>query len=249
MKKYFILFILFQILFLSSNLWAGNILLLHADASRAEAVRTALASTNLLGTIDIIDMGIQTPTLSTLLSYSAIFAWTNTSPQNGVLLGDTLANYVDAGGGLLINTYAISSSWSITGRLQTTGYAPLIIGSTGTVSNVLNIVTPDPIFNGVNISNAITFSNSNYALPSLAPGATLLATSNTGTNMIARNATGNIISMNIFPGNNTNSDTSRLFANALLSVQGHLAIPEPGTILLLSIALLGLNFYKYSKKR
>lgn len=228
---------------------SADILLLHAEGSDADPfvtnVQTALGGFG-LGNIDILSATTGTPTLAQLSSYDAVFAWTNFIPADGVALGNVLADYVDAGGGLLLNTYSYSNPWSIGGRMQTNGYSPLVNNSTnGDPGSILNALVMDAIFDGVNLANVIDFTNGNYALPGLDVGATLLADNGAGINMIARNAMGNIIGMNIFPGLNTNADAARLYANALLSVQ---RVPEPGTLSLLGLGLIALGLRQRRKK-
>jgi hypothetical protein len=172
-----------------------------------------------------------TPTLGQLNSYDVVFAYTDFAPSDPVALGNVLADYVDAGGALVLATYAYSDpfgtdDYSVKGRIMTPGYAPLVNlgeGFVGDVSGSLVAVVPaDPIFSGVDLPSLAYFHNPNFAHPGLDLGAELLATDGAGINMIARNAAGSIIGMNLFLagggflGNNT--ELYELLNNSLLSV-------------------------------
>lgn len=167
--------------------------------------------------VDSFDADAGTPTLVQLLPYDAILAFSNSTPLDPSGLGDVLADAVDAGRFVTIGTYGISLPWAITGRMQTTGYNPLVIASNADVSGTLSAVVPtDPIFTGVTLA-AITYShNSNFAHPTLDTGATLLATDGAGVNMIARSASGRVMGINLFPDasdSENNAEFYKLVAN------------------------------------
>jgi hypothetical protein len=187
-------------------------------------------------------LGNITPTLAVLNSYDAILSYSNNPYANPTGLGNVLADYVDGGGGLVLATYSFSSSWTVGGRITTSGYSPLIIASTGDVSGTLTAVVPgDPIFAGVNLAGLTYFHNYNFAHPGLDAGATLLAKDASNYNMIARNSNGLIIGMNLFPwtfyGDN-NGEFYKLLGNSLVSVTN--PVPIPGAVWLLGSGLLGL---------
>ncbi|MRW94320.1 PEP-CTERM sorting domain-containing protein [Duganella sp. FT80W] len=182
-----------------------------------------------------------------LSGYSAVLAFTNYPPANPSGLGDILKQYVDNGGGLVINTYAFSDPWSITGGITNSGYAPLVnVGSNGYVSGLLVQTAPSAIFTGVNLGTLTYFNNSNFSHPTLDAGATLLADDGYGINMIAINASGNIIANNTFPNlDPNNGDYYRLTANELLAVG---AVPEPETYAMLLIGLSAIGFAAKRRK-
>ena len=63
--------------------------------------------------VDIISTtpfgGGGTPTLNTLLQYDAVLHWTNDSNADSVSLGNVLADYIDAGGGVVVAVFANTS--------------------------------------------------------------------------------------------------------------------------------------------
>jgi len=54
--------------------------------------------------------GGYTPTLIDLLQYDAILHWTNTSNEDSVGLGNSFADYADAGGGIVVSVFANTST-------------------------------------------------------------------------------------------------------------------------------------------
>lgn len=124
----------------------------------------------------------------------------------------------------MLATYSLSAQWAVGGGIMTDGYSPL--EATGNLTDVSgNVVPTDPsdvIFNNVDFSqiNGNIFHNSNFAHAQLDAGAELLATDGAGENIIARNADGSVIAMNMFPGfeDASEADVWHLFANALADV-------------------------------
>ncbi len=145
-------------------------IILSADPQTAPAAQ--LQATGFFDSITVIDVRSVTPTLAQLAEYETILAYTNFVPADAIALGDTLADYVDAGGHLAMATYAYSNPWDIEGRITTTGYAPLTnVAVNGTVSGNLVATLPgDPIFAGIDVNAVSYFNNLNFAHPGLMPG-------------------------------------------------------------------------------
>jgi hypothetical protein len=107
---------------------AQNFLLLVADSAAASGpVRDSLLATGLVTSVDIypFSTSLPTPTLAELMMYDAVITWTNQSYADGAALGDVLADYVDAGRGVVCAVYCVSTTTanrSLTGRWQTGGY-------------------------------------------------------------------------------------------------------------------------------
>ena len=75
--------------------------------------RDVLVADGRFSQVDIISTtpygGGGTPALSTLLQYDAVLHWTNDSNADSVSLGNVLADYVDAGGGVVVAVFANTS--------------------------------------------------------------------------------------------------------------------------------------------
>jgi hypothetical protein len=216
-----------------------SVLVLGADTDNT--ITAGLQSTGLLGSVSYYAAYASTPALVDLSGYDAVLAFTNFAPADPAGFGNVLQQYVDNGGGLVLNTYAFSAQWAAGGGITTAGYSPLVnSGNTGDVSGNLEKAGSSAIFDGVDLNTLTYFHNANYAQPGLDAGATLLATDGNGVNMIAISANGRIIANNIYPNYGTNNgDFYRLTANELLSVS---AVPEPGTYAMLVIGLCAVGF-------
>ena len=64
-------------------------------------VQQKIAGTGMFDAVDIFDAGIGTPTLAQLIQYESLFVFSNDTFFDRDALGDVLADYVDAGGGVV----------------------------------------------------------------------------------------------------------------------------------------------------
>ena len=104
-----------------------NIALLGAETENDALtdVRDKLLATGTFASITIINVHELTPTCVELLLYDGVLVWSNSSFYNSVELGDNLAEYVDAGGGVVVTSFCFSNFTSehiINGRFRTSGY-------------------------------------------------------------------------------------------------------------------------------
>ncbi|MEO0082659.1 MAG: T9SS type A sorting domain-containing protein, partial [candidate division WOR-3 bacterium] len=79
--------------------------------------------------IEYMDVQNATPTLAQLMPYDAVGAQSNYAYSNKVALGDTLAAYVDAGGGVVLGHFSFASGWEMGGAIMTGNYATITAGS------------------------------------------------------------------------------------------------------------------------
>ncbi len=168
---------------------------------------------------------LATITLDDLLPYSVVmvqndFKWSSAG-TDATTIGNLLADYIDAGGKVIVNMYTYSyDEWGMSGRFITEGYGPFVgttqdiwgEGSLGTIYDPLN-----PIMSGVS-----TISDSwGHQDPTLASNAVLLADWSDGQPMVAYND--NVIGLNLIgiTGNTAfTSDLGTLFHNAVLYLGG-----------------------------
>jgi hypothetical protein len=131
-----------------------------------------------------------TPTLAELQAFDAVLVFTNSTPQSSVNLGNNLADYVDAGGGVVLNMFAIRASVAnrtIEGRFLTDNYYCIerSVGASTTGSATLGTVhvPASPLMAGV-----ATFDGGTSGFRSPAPlnaNATRIADWSTGQILIA----------------------------------------------------------------
>ncbi len=161
-----------------------DIAVLHAegDPTWPADVKSKLQNFADFGAIDIISVLSSTPTLDQLLVYSAVLVETDNTPQDPVLLGNVLADYVDNRGGVVLMHASMSDPWGLLGRFRTGGYG--LIGfyqgqraGPGTLGDILD--PTHPLMEGVN-----TFIGGGYSgrpnTSTIAQG-TLVASWNDGT--------------------------------------------------------------------
>ena len=82
-------------------------------SQRFTDLRDVLVADGRFSTVDIFSttrFGTGTPSLSELMNYDAIIHWTNDSNEDAVSLGNVLADYVDAGRGVVQAVFANTST-------------------------------------------------------------------------------------------------------------------------------------------
>lgn len=103
---------------------AGIYLMAQADPDDA-AMRAQVAG--FLGsTVDYYDASDGTPSLALLQSYDAVFVWANQAFADRDAYGNVLADYVDAGGRVVLGAFTTyTSGFSLGGRIMLSGYSPV----------------------------------------------------------------------------------------------------------------------------
>ena len=204
-----------------------KVLLFHGnDPSGAGSLETNLIATGLLTADDIDIMGMTStlPPLATLSNYDCIIVFTDGSPSNPVANGDRLKEYVQAGGRVVLSTYALSlptDPWEMQGGIMDDGFNPLDLTNTRQEAFPRSLdfgtaQTSHCLLNGV--SDFDYGGNYNYCDVTLDPGATLIGSDNYGIPLIAINASGNVIGINLYPGDafNKSAGVFRTYANACI---------------------------------
>jgi hypothetical protein len=205
--------------------------------------QTALQATGLFAAVDIINVtttGGGTPTLAQLLQYDALLCYTNSTPADNNAWGDVLADYVDAGGGVVVSVFAnstLTAGRNIGGRWQT-GYE-VVLDQGGTTSNagagLGNVLVPGhPAMNGV---TAFTGGNlgSRPTSTALEVGAFVVAEWTDGKILVAQGANPRRIDLGFYPPQASCSQSGwatggdLLMANALLAVAGGAQFGPYGT--------------------
>jgi len=127
----------------------------EADATWIADVRSKVRGTGVVGIADTFNIALGTPTLSQLSAYDSVLVWTNFAPQNAIALGNVLADYVDAGGGVVAAPLAQNLAVRITGRWA--GEYELLSASSGLVTGSASLGAEPYSFHPVT-KNVDTFS-------------------------------------------------------------------------------------------
>jgi hypothetical protein len=196
-------------------------------------VKTNIVATGLFGDadVDVYDIYSSTnPTLAQLHQYAAIITWSDGAYSDNTGLGNVLADYVDAGGGVVVGAYAwTTGSGGIAGRIVS--YLPMTQGATASDASHLTMLKDapaHPVLQGVNTFDGGAYSRRHTISP--AAGATLIAHWTDGLPLIAANnpSNGRIVGLNFRPtstavntyGWQLGTDGGRILANALLWAGG-----------------------------
>ncbi len=195
--------------------------------------------------IDYVDLRTSVPSVAKLSTYDVVYCWSLNPFGFPVQTGDRLADYVDAGGKLVITQFAYAipavpaaAKGPLRGRVMTPGYCPLTAGQVSSATNnrfekeiaVRSLNFPlHPVFNLANDDTITYFSQSDFSDPGLDPTATLLARDTTGDNAVAINARGTIIGLDmlgtwafqdVVVTGPPYPESNRLIANCILYVAG-----------------------------
>ncbi len=206
-----------------------------ASGSWNTDVVNKLTATGAFDSVTGVLVSSSTPTLSDMLQYDAILVYSDTSFNNGITLGDRLADYMDAGGGVVVSTfcyYGTSAGLSLRGRIRNDNYLPFD-GSGQSQGSPLTMSVLDPsheILDGVNSFHGGSSSYRNNV--TFHAGVDQIANWSNGVPLIAAwsppASDGTIAGLNFYPPSQdarsdfwqTSSDGALIMANALTYVGG-----------------------------
>src|SRR6266487_7090030 len=123
-----------------------RVLIVYADiAGQPIMLRDQILAEPNVIQVDLFDAFNSTPTLQQLQEYNIVFAFANNAWNNAVGMGDVLADYQDAGGVVVVGTFAWDNrgGWLMQGRWITGGYSPYnSTAQTNFSNNTANITGP-----------------------------------------------------------------------------------------------------------
>jgi hypothetical protein len=109
-----------------------QVLILHADEDAYAAdVQNGLFATGAFSAVNVYNATYSTPTLVELSAYDGVLVYSNYGWADATALGNNLAAYVDAGGGVVTAIFAVSGEsygW-IGGAFSTNTYEVIVPGS------------------------------------------------------------------------------------------------------------------------
>jgi hypothetical protein len=194
-------------------------------------VQSKIIGTGQLPQVDasLVSSGNPVPTLAELRRFESVLVYSDIGFNNNTNFGNNLADYVDLGGGVVLNTFVFytSGGLSIQGRLVTGGYLPFTT-ATQTTGNGLTLVKDQPahpIYTGVSSFNGGSASYHNSSI-SIAAGAIQIGhwTDNQPLVAVKDITLGRTTGLNFYPPSGdvssgfwvSSTDGARLMANALL---------------------------------
>ena len=184
------------------------------------------------------DLTAATPTLADLQQYHAVLVWNDRTFPSATGLGDVLADYVDAGGGVVLSLGPVSQGLAVTGRLASGGYLPTTVGVALNGGNALGYairpewywlpgVSGHPMVYGVNRfaggsasqQSQIDVANGGILVADWSNGEALAVTSDPADVLVGR-----VVVLNFFAPSSLSkasswdveTDGDRLLSNALL---------------------------------
>ncbi len=104
-----------------------HVLVAHSDDYPYQLL-DYLAAQPGISVVDPFDCRYATPTLAYLQEYDVVVSFSNYSWYDRVAMGDLLADFVDAGGKLILAVFdwADDNGWALSGRIITGGYSPFM---------------------------------------------------------------------------------------------------------------------------
>ncbi len=194
-------------------------------------VLNSLAEDPRIATVTAIVTTSVTPTAAELGAFDSVLVFTNSAPLSSVGLGNSLADYVDAGGGVVLTMFALRASIAnrtIEGRFLTDNYYCIqrTVGSSTTGQATLGTIhiPSSPILDGV-----ATFDggSSSFRTPgTLHPQASRIADWSTGQILIAtrNDRVGKRVDLGFYPVSAANqpggwvltTDGAQLLRNAVV---------------------------------
>lgn len=206
-----------------------SVLIVHAqpDSGWVADVTSKLQSSGQFSAISATASGA-TPTLATLLAYDGVLLFSDDAFGDKTSLGNNLADYVDAGGGVVSMVFSTVGSSHPEGRWNP-GYFCMLPGGLNVSASTLDLASitdqNHPILIGVGSfdgGSSSYRSNQN----SVVAGATVVARWTGGNVLVAAGPLPGRVDLNFFPVSNTmradlwqtSTDGVKLMVNSLLAV-------------------------------
>jgi hypothetical protein len=195
---------------------AGPTVAICATLGEDVDMQTILAGTGHFSGVDVLDCEGDTPSVSTLQNYDAIFAFPDDFYDDFDALAQNLATYVDGGGHLVLAQWGFASccgTWWGT-VLDTGGYMPYTGSNVKDHTDDLDLVIEDPS-NPMFANVTAVHTDNDVGTVSLRSGATSLAHWSNGQPAVA--IKGDVVALNFWPDaeDSMTGDWVQLIENAL----------------------------------
>ena len=191
---------------LAGSAVAQNVAIVAAAGSAgALGVEDVLVGSGAFDSVTNIDLQFAMPTLAELQAFDSIIVWTNTTPQDTDDFGNVLADYVDAGGGVVVAVFANSTTTNnrdIGGRWRGNPDYEVIVPRSGNQTGAASLGTilepGHPIMDGV----TTFFGGSSSFRPrvtDLNPGARAIAEWDDGRVLVAVGSNEKRVDLGFYP--------------------------------------------------
>ena len=200
-----------------------RVLVASADSCMGDYFGSLMAYPD-IAAVDWFDARGAIPTLAHLLTYDVVIVHNNYHYADDAAMGDVLADYVDAGGRLILTIFNFQLGWAIEGRIVTPGYSPFLPPGEFNHTSWADLgvyQAGHPIMQGVSSLGDYYRDRVN-----LAPGAELVASWDDGEELVAVN--GCIAGINMYVGCNPLSagDVSVLLHNTVTYLMSSCGAPR-----------------------
>ena len=220
-------------------------------------IQSKLMATGLFSAVDVFDLSSPTqPSLAQLQAYHSVLVYSGSLLPNSLALGNTLADYVDGGGGVVLAAFANVQTNELNGRFATSDYWGIEPGTQtqfvrlhlGTIHN-----PSSPLLAGVTSFDG--GSSSFHGLGSVQVSSTVVADWSNGSPLVVTRTIGSSrrVDLNFYPVSSdqrsdlwlSNTDGARLMANSLIFA----GVPEPSTLALAAFGFVGLAAWAWRRKQ
>jgi flagellar hook capping protein FlgD len=99
--------------------------ILYAPSDADDPVFRARLAENTGGVVDYFNANAGTPSAAFLSGYDCVYTWPNNPYSDPALFGNRLADFVDAGGKVILGTFSTYSIFALGGRIMTPAYSPV----------------------------------------------------------------------------------------------------------------------------
>ncbi|MBT3220984.1 MAG: hypothetical protein HN348_18015 [Proteobacteria bacterium] len=130
----------------ATNAYALDALVLGAPSTPSwnQDVRDKVHCTGFFESVDFLDVATETPVLADLQVYDAVLVYGEVAFANASALGDVLADYNDAGGGVVVAVgTCLAAPTNLDGRFIDDGYLPFTTGTMATPGNMTRVISED----------------------------------------------------------------------------------------------------------
>ncbi|MCX6843757.1 MAG: T9SS type A sorting domain-containing protein [candidate division WOR-3 bacterium] len=177
----------------------SKILMCYADMETPDSLVAGLVAMG--DSVTLLNVVNYTPSLNELQAYNAVGAMSNYRYADPTGFGNVLADYVDAGGGVVIGMFSFVSGWEMGGRIMTGACATISVGHVAGGTQLGWHNSAHPIMSGVTAVGEIYTVNSTFV------GESVAAWQN-GSAYVGVSSNQKVVGLNQYPGSHSYPERS-----------------------------------------